>query len=135
MVVDYWSWSHKNGLLVTIFYFKPNFIFPIPSYNNISILNILSKCITTYTNFKNICIFCIIDIFCGLHYFVRKILLENVRNFLLENFRNNLLEIVPRKSHLVENVRNLLEFVRNYQEGWKMSEICWILSEMTINTI
>ena len=71
----------------------------------------------------------------GLHYFVRKILLENVRNFLLENFRNNLLEIVPRKSHLVENVRNLLEFVRNYQEGWKMSEICWILSEMTINTI
>ena len=71
----------------------------------------------------------------GLHYFVRKILLENVRNFLLENFRNNLLEIVPRKSHLVENVRNLLEFVRNYQEGWKMSKICWILSEMTINTI
>ena len=59
----------------------------------------------------------------GLHYFVRKRLLENVRNVLLENFRNFLLEIVLRKSHLGENVRNLLEFVRNDQEGWKMSEI------------
>ena len=41
----------------------------------------------------------------GLHYFVRNVLLENGRKILLENVR--------KPSYMVENVRNLLDFVRN----------------------
>ena len=49
----------------------------------------------------------------GLHDFVRNSLLEGVRNFLLDFVRNFLMENVLRERYMVENVRNLLDFVRN----------------------
>ena len=49
----------------------------------------------------------------GLHDLVRNTLLEGVRNFLLENARKFLMENVRKQSYMVENVRNLLDFVRN----------------------
>ena len=49
----------------------------------------------------------------GLHDFVRNVLLEGVRNVLLENGRKILMENVRKQSYMVENVRNLLDFVRN----------------------
>ena len=50
----------------------------------------------------------------GLHDFVRNSLLEGVRNFLLDFVRNFLMENVLRERYMVENVRNLLDFVRNF---------------------
>ena len=50
----------------------------------------------SWTNLTQVAATCDLERPCGLHYFVRKILLEN--------FQNILLEIVPRKNHLVESI-------------------------------
>ena len=50
----------------------------------------------------------------GLHELVRNSLLEGVRNVLLDFVRNFLMENVLRERYMVENVRNLLDFVRNF---------------------